>query len=124
MQAAVIRVEARRLPLMRWFSRTPLTLQTIFGAEHTEGMRTCIREFSKTHGMQLSWVSDARHHILIGEACSLYTEVDYAGGTFHRVFASSQSFLDAMQSQLEPKLGAGKSGRFVLHNGKITTARA
>ena len=86
--------------------------------------RAGVREFGEPRGMQESWISDAHHHILVGEECSLYTQVDYAGGTFHRVFAAHQSFLDAVQSQLEPKLGAGKSGRFVLHNGKITTARA
>ena len=125
MQAGMLRAEARRLPLMRWFSRTPSTLQTVFGPERaTEGMRACVREFGEPRGMQESWISDAHHHILVGEECSLYTQVDYAGGTFHRVFAAHQSFLDVVQSQLESKLGAGKSGRFVLHNGKITTARA
>lgn len=124
MQASMLRVEARRLPLMRWFSRSSAALQKIFGPEQApQTMQASILEFAERHGMQQSWVSDARHHIFVGETCSLYTEVDYTGGTFHRVFSAEQSFLDAVQSQLEPRLGAGKSGRFVLQNGKVTSVK-
>ena len=121
MQAAIKRVEARRLPLCRWFSRSRDGLERALGKDDVvQKMQALLEHFGESRGMHRMWASDAMHHILICERHCLYTRGDASGAVIVNIFTSEQSFLDEVQSQLEPSLGAGKSGRAGLVDGRLT----
>ena len=121
MQAAVLRAEARRRPLIRWASRSRERIALTFGAEGAlDKMHAEIDNFARTFGLYLSWVSDSQHQVLVGERGCLFTDASGRGGALMHFFGSDQQFIDEVQRRLEPALGAGKSGRSGLVEGRLT----
>ena len=124
MQAAIKRVEARRLPLRRWFSRSSEGLEAALGPDDTvEKLRSVLESFAEPRGMHRAWASDSRHHVLIGERHCLYATVHEPPSMLVTCFTSDQPFLDDVQSQLEPALGVGLGGRAGLVNGRLTDVK-
>ncbi|MFC1641595.1 hypothetical protein ACFL5O_02735 [Myxococcota bacterium] len=123
MQAAILRVQPRRLAHGRWFSSSATSLEKALGGDRSPArVAWAMEEFAAQHGLASAWPSDPRHHILLGNARSLYARVGVEGGLLLYAFAMEEEFLRAVHDKLAPRLGTLLRGATQLENGLLRDA--
>lgn len=124
MQAAILRVESRRLSHARWLSCTPTGLKQAIGEHCTpKCIARVVDGFGVQHGLSQAWPSDVRHRVLLSDARSLYGCIGAGGSLLLYAFAEEEVFLRAVENELARKLGAAKTGIAQIVDGALGDVR-
>jgi hypothetical protein len=107
MQAAILRVEPRRLPDARWYSSSPASAaKALAGAS----ARELVDDFAAKLSLPLAWPSDDLHRIAIDEHHSVFAKIGPKDSVLLYAFSTDEFFLRRVGSELAPALGASTGG--------------
>lgn len=117
MQAAILRVEPRRLPHVRWYSH-PARPRSERAAVHA-----ALAAFGAHAGLQKAWPSDDRHHIFLSSAASLFAEHFPDGSLLLHAFADGPSFFAEVEEHLAPALKLTARGIARVIDGRLQNSQ-
>lgn len=116
MQAAVLRVEPRRLPHARWYSSSPNgAAQALAGASAAD----VVDAFAAKLGLPIAWPSDPWHRIAVDEHHGIFAKIAAKEATVLYAFSADEFFLRRVGSELAPALGATSGGILRIIDGAL-----
>lgn len=120
MQAAILQVEPRRLPLGRWFSSAPNSAARAlpFDVEGKQSVAAAVDSLAEKLGLELAWPSDSRHRIAIGKGGSLFANIGTQNEVMIYAFSCDDYMLRQIENDASQILGA-ISGDLRLVNGEL-----
>jgi hypothetical protein len=121
MQAAILRVEPRRLAHGRWHSSSANSAaKALDGASAAE----TIDAFAAKLGLPIAWPSDARHRIAVDEHRSLFARIGDKDAVLLEAFSNDELFLHRVGNELAPSLGAMKGGVLRIVRGALRDSKS
>jgi hypothetical protein len=111
-QAAVIRVEARRLSGGRWFSSSGLSATQALGVgdDGTGSAAAAVDILARELDLHVAWPSDFRHRVAFGERLSLFAEIGEEDQVMLYAFCGDRGLLDRIGRGARKKLGTIAEG--------------